>query len=63
MNVPLEEVLNICLDQLYNSELLPPPLPRAVCNDMLCNATMNAQFSFNDFMFRQIDGRHRPNSC
>ena len=27
-NVPLNEVLNICLDQLYNSELLP--FPRAV---------------------------------
>ena len=55
-NVPLDEVLNICLDQLYNSDLLPPPFPRSVCNDMLCMATKNVQFSFNNLMFRQIDG-------
>ena len=53
-NVPLDEVLNICLDQLYNYEL--PPFLRAVCNEMLCMATKNVQFSFNDFMFRQIYG-------
>ena len=55
-NVPLDEVLSICLDQLYNSELLPPPFCRAVCKDMLCIATKNVQFSFNNFMYRQIDG-------
>ena len=45
-NIPLGEVLNICLDQLYNSELLPPPFPRDVCNEMLCMATNNVQFIF-----------------
>merc|ERR1712240_821504 len=44
------------VDQLYNSNLLPPPFPRSVCNDMLCMATKNVQFIFNDFIFRQIDG-------
>ena len=39
---------------MYNSELLSPPFPRAVCNDMMCMATKNVQFSFNDFMFCQI---------
>ena len=55
-NVPLYEVLNICLYQFYNSELLSPPFPRAVCNDMLCMATKNVQLSFNDIMIRQIGG-------
>ena len=55
-NVPLDEVLNICVDQLYNSELIPPPFSRAVCYEMLSMVTKNVQFSFNDFMFRQIDG-------
>ena len=55
-NVPLDEVINICLNQLYNSDLLPTPFPRSVCNDMLCMATKNVQFSFNNLMFRQIDG-------
>ena len=55
-NFLLNEVLNICLDQLYNSDLLPPLFQRSVCNDMLCMATKNVQFSFNDLIFRQIDG-------
>ena len=55
-NVPLTEVINICLDQLYNSDLLPPTFPRFICKDMLCMATNNVQFSFNDLMFRQVDG-------
>ena len=55
-NVPSNKVINTCLDdQLYNSDLLPPPFPRFVCNDMLCMATKNVQFSFNDLIFRQID--------
>ena len=55
-NVQLDEVLNISLDQLYNFDLLPPPFPRSVCNYMLCMATKNVQLSFNNLMFRQIDG-------
>ena len=55
-NVQLKKVIDIFLDQLYNSDLLPPPFPRSVCNDMLCMATKNVQFSFNDLIFRQIDG-------
>ena len=55
-NVPLDEVFNICLDQLYDSELLPSPFPRAVCTNMICMAAKNVQFSFNDLMFDKIDG-------
>ena len=55
-NVQLKKVIDIFLDQLYDSDLLPPPFPRSVCNDMLCMATKNVQFIFNDLMFLQIDG-------
>ena len=54
--VPLDEASNICLNKLYNSELLLLTFPRAVCNEMLCMATKNVQFSFNDLIFRLIDG-------
>ena len=55
-NVLLAEVLSICLDQLYNSDLLQPPFPRSLCNDMLCMATKNVKFSLKDFMFCQVHG-------
>jgi hypothetical protein len=55
-NVPLAEVLQICIDQLYNSDITPPNFPQAVCYDLLKMATTNVEFSFNDVMYRQIDG-------
>ena len=55
-NVQLRKIVDIFLDQLYSSNLLPSPFPRSVCNDMLCMATKNVQFSFNDLIFCQIDG-------
>ena len=55
-NVLLAEVLSICLDQLYNSDLLQPPFPRSLCNDMLCMATKNVKFSLNDLMFCLVHG-------
>ena len=49
-------MLNICLNQLFSSELLLPSLPRDVCYEILCMATNNVEFSFNNTMFIQIDG-------
>ena len=46
-NVPLDEASNTCLDQLYNSELLPPSFPRSVYNDMLCMATKQLPETMN----------------
>ena len=54
-NIPFDEVLHICLNQLYNSKLLPYPFPRAVCNEMLLMATNNVKFSVIDLMFRKTD--------
>ena len=55
-NVPLREVLEICVDQLYNSEISPPNFPKDVCYDLLKLATTNVEFSFDNTMYRQIDG-------
>ena len=55
-NVPLRETLNICVEQLYNTEIKPPSIPQEVCLELLEKATTNVQVSFNSTMFTQIDG-------
>ena len=46
-NVPLEETLDICLDNLY-SLADPPTLPRAVLRKLLEFATQKSHFLFDD---------------
>ena len=55
-NVPLEETINICLDQLYNSDLIPPRIPKHVCRSLLSMSVQNVEFRFNNVMYRQTDG-------
>ena len=55
-NVPLYEVFKICLEQLYHSDLVAPDFSENVCFELLKLATTNVDFSFNETMYRQIDG-------
>ena len=55
-NVPLTEVLNICLNELYNSDITPPDIPQPVLEELLLKATSGVEFTFNYNIFRQIDG-------
>lgn len=55
-NIPLNEVIEICVEQLYDSEITAPTFPKEVCIDLLKLATTNVEFSFNNTMYRQIDG-------
>ena len=55
-NVPLAATIDICADALYNGELIPPPFPRAVFDELMQTATPSVEFSFNNIMHRQIDG-------
>ena len=55
-NVPLLETIRICLNQLYHSDLTPPDVAESVCFDMLKMATVNVEFSFDNIMYRQVDG-------
>ena len=54
--MPLHEVVNICVDQLYNSELTPPNISQGFFHELLGLATMGVQFNFNNIMYEQIDG-------
>ena len=55
-NVPLLETLNICVEQLYTTDIEPPTIPKETCMELLKMATTNVQFSFNSTMFMQTDG-------
>ena len=56
-NIPLEETINICLDILYRDEDVPKPgLPEALLRKLLVKATTEVEFSFDDIIYRQIDG-------
>ena len=55
-NIPLDEVIDICVDCLYKANGNTPKIPNDVfCN--LFNATTKKQFfMFNNKFYKQIDG-------
>ena len=56
-NVPLDEVISICANFLYRSPLtLVPSFPESVFVKLMRWATKSVSFSFNDTMYRQVDG-------
>ena len=56
-NVPLDEVISICADFLYCSRLTSiPSFPESVFVKLIELATKSVSFSFNDIMYRQVDG-------
>ena len=56
-NVPLDETVDICADALYrNEDIEPPPLTEKSFRELLLNLTSGVEFSFNNVMYRQIDG-------
>ena len=48
--------INICADALYSSDLRAPSFPREVFIELMQTATKSMKFSFNNVMYRQIDG-------
>ena len=55
-NVPVDETIKICLNELYNSDLPAPLIPKDVCLSLLNMAVKNVEFSFNSYIYKQIDG-------
>ena len=55
-NVPLAETIEICSQALYNGDLPEPIIPKHVFTDLMKIATFSVEFSFNNCMYRQIDG-------
>ena len=55
-NVPLVETIQICADSLYGGELIPPDYPKEIFVELMNTATKSVEFSFNNNMYKQIDG-------
>jgi len=56
-NVPLAETIQICTDALHNNNVLPKPsFPRDIFVELMQLAASSVEFSFNNNMYRQIDG-------
>ena len=55
-NVPLVETIQICSDALYGCELIPPDYPWEIFVELMNTATKLVESSFNNNMYKQIDG-------
>ena len=56
MNVPLDETIAICADTLHNISASQPCIPKQVFVELLHSATSAVEFSFDNTIYRQIDG-------
>ena len=55
--IPVEEVIDICAEDLYNDpSITPPPYDKSIFIEFMRFATCCIEFSFNDTMYRQING-------
>ena len=55
-NIPLQETINICVDNLYNDNENPPNIPKHDLHDWLNIATKETFFIFNSKYYKQVDG-------
>ena len=56
-SIPLSRTIEICMDTLYRDEDVDiQSIPEAVLKKLLLKATTEVEFSFDNVMYRQIDG-------
>ena len=55
-NVPLTETIQICANKLYENEKNSPPFSKDIFIELMNMATSSVEFSFNNIMYKQIDG-------
>ena len=56
-NIPLTETIDICLDSLYRDDKIPTPSqPEFLLRKLLLKATTEVEFSFNNVIYKQVDG-------
>ena len=55
-SIPLEETIEICCDVLFCSSLLKSTFTESVFKHLMNFATSSIEFSFNNIMYRPIDG-------
>ena len=55
-NVPLDETIEIGADALYRGHLDCPPIPEDTFRELMLIATRGMELSFNNKMYKQLDG-------
>ena len=55
-NIPLDETIDICVDNLYNDNGNPPNIPKHDFRNLLNIATKESLFMFNNKYYKQVDG-------
>ena len=55
-NFPLDETIEICANALYRGHLDCPPFPEDTFRELMLIATRGVEFSFNNQMYKQLDG-------
>ena len=55
-NVQLEKTIDICINELYNSNYNSQNISKDVNKSMLYKAVKNDEFRFKNFVYRQTDG-------
>ena len=55
-NIPLQETIDICVDNLYNDNENPPNIPKHNFCNLLNIATKETFFMFNNKYYKQVDG-------
>ena len=55
-NVPLDETVDICAGALYRGYLDCPPFSEDTFRELMLIATRGVEFSFNNQMYKQLDG-------
>ena len=55
-NIPLDETIDICVDNLYNDNENPPNTPKHDFRNLLSIATKESFFMFNNKYYKQVDG-------
>ena len=57
MNIPLDEIISRCADFLYHGpSTIALPFPEEVFIELMGITTKSVSFSFNEIMYRQIEG-------
>ena len=55
-NIPLDETIDICVDNLHNDNENPPNIPKHDFRNLLNIATKESFFMFNNKYYKQVDG-------
>ena len=55
-NIPLDETIDICVDNLYKDNENPPNIPKYDFRHLLNIATKESFFMFNNKYYKKVDG-------